>query len=78
MSFQYDFGFPTRRTLRLCEIEDILKRTRVITPVPSRSYFLNKLDEGTLEGHRTEFGWVVYEDSFKAWVKSLQQDEKAA
>ena len=74
MSAQYDFGFPTRRMLRLCEIEDILRRSRVIVPVPSRSYFLNKLDDGTLQGRRTEFGWVVYEDSFKSWMKSLQQE----
>jgi len=26
-----------------------------------------------LEGRRTEFGWVVYEDSFKSWVKNMTQ-----
>ncbi len=78
MSAQYDFGFPTRRMLRLCEIEDILKRSRLITPIPSRSYFLKKLEDGTLEGKQKEFGWLVYEDSFKEWVRTLQQDEAAA
>lgn len=70
---QYDFGFPTRRMLRLCQIEEIMKQKAIITPPPSRSYYLRKLEDGTLEGTRTEFGWVVYEDSFKAWVKSLQE-----
>lgn len=70
---QYDFGFPVRKKLRLCEVEDILRRSQILRPVPSRSYFLKKLEDGSLEGHRTEFGWVVYEDSFRAWVKSLEQ-----
>lgn len=70
---QFDFGFPIRRTLRLCEIEEIMQHSMIIKPPPSRSYYLNKLEDGTLEGHRTEFGWVVYEDSFRNWVKNLQQ-----
>ena len=59
MSFQYDFGFPIRRALRLCEIEDILKRTRIIAPIPSHPYFLAKLIDGALEGRHTEFGWLL-------------------
>lgn len=70
---QYDFGFTIRKTLRLCEIEEIMKTSLIIKPPPSRSYYLNKLEDGTLDGYLTEFGWVVYEDSFKGWVKKLQR-----
>jgi hypothetical protein len=74
MSVQYNFGFATRRALRLSEIEEILRNTRVIVPIPSRTYFLKRLEDGTLDGYRTQFGWLVYEDSFKNWVKSLHQE----
>jgi hypothetical protein len=70
---QYDFGFSVRRKLRLCQIEEIMKQSLIINPPPSRSYYLKKLEDGTLDGYRTEFGWVVFEDSFKAWVKRLEQ-----
>jgi hypothetical protein len=73
MAVQYDFGFPVRRKLRLSEIEEILRNAKVIQPIPTRRYFTNKLEDGTLEGVLTEFGWLVYEDSFKAWVRSLEQ-----
>jgi hypothetical protein len=75
---QYNFGFPIRTALRLGEIEDILRQTRVLVPIPSRPKLIALCEEGKLEGRRTEFGWIVYEDSFKAWVRTLQQDEAAA
>ena len=59
--------------LRLSRIEEILRRTRVIEPIPSRPKLIALCEEGILDGQRTDFGWVVSEESFKAWVKSLNQ-----
>jgi hypothetical protein len=73
---QYDFGFPIRPTLRLCEIEEILRRTRAVVPVPTRPTLIKLIEDGTLQGlmpSHSQFGYVVYEDSFKAWVRNLQQ-----
>ncbi len=77
MRLTYDFGFEVRPALRLKEIELILRRTRVITPVPSRPTLIGLIESGTLEGRKLSHGWVVYEDSFKAWVKSLQPEAYA-
>jgi hypothetical protein len=39
---------------------------------PSRNTLIEMCEEGTLEGTKTRFGWMVYEDSFEGWVRSLQ------
>ncbi len=70
----YQFGFEVRPALRLRQIEMILRTTRVITPVPSRPTLIGLIDSGVLEGRKLSHGWIVYEDSFKAWVKSLQPE----
>ncbi|MET0646395.1 MAG: hypothetical protein ABW208_07215 [Pyrinomonadaceae bacterium] len=70
----YDFGFTVRPALRLREIELILRRTRVITPVPSRPTLIGLIECGKLEGRKLSHGWMVYEDSFKKWVKSFQPE----
>lgn len=70
----FDFGFEIRPALRLSEVEKILRRLRVITPVPSRPTLIALIEDGTFEGRKLSHGWVVYEDSLKAWVKSLQPE----
>ena len=77
---QYDFGFAPRPVLRLCYVEQILRRNRIILPIPSRRNLIDLIDEGTLEGKKTDYGLVVYEDSFKRWVQTFQPDavQKAA
>ena len=70
----YDFGFPVRPAIRLREIETILKKTRVIIPVPSRPTLIGLIDCGKLEGRKVEGVWLVYEDSFKDWVRSFQPE----
>lgn len=69
---QYDFGFGIRRTLRLVRVEEILRQSGVIDPVPSRPYLIAQIEEGKLEGKLTDFGYVVYEESFKQWVADYQ------
>ena len=74
MAPRYDFGFTHRPALRLSRVEEILKQTRVIDPLPSRRTLIRKLEEGTLDGKKTESGWIVYEDSFRAWVRSYEPE----
>ena len=71
---KYDFGFTPRPVLRLSRLEEILRQTKIIDPPPSRQTLINLIADGTLEGKKTSLGHVVYEDSFKEWVKSLQPD----
>lgn len=63
-----------RAKMRLSEIERILRRERIPIPPPSRTALLGLIEDGTLETAGDEpsrFGWLVYEDSFWRWVKSL-------
>jgi hypothetical protein len=62
-----------RPKLRLSEIERLIKKHRVLTPVPSRRILVGWCEDGTFETapHRTGEPWLVYEDSFLNWVKSL-------
>ncbi len=75
---QYDFGFAPRPALRLSEIEQILRRHRIINPIPSRANLIELVEDGRLEGKLTNYGYIVYEDSFKKWVRSLQPEQIAA
>ena len=70
----YDFGFQVRPAMRLREIEIILRQTRVLTPVPSRPTLIALIDSGTLEAKKMSNVWMVYVDSFHAWVKSFQPE----
>jgi hypothetical protein len=65
-----------RPKLRLSEIERLIRKHRIIIPPPSRTMLLKMCEEGTLEtaGSRpTNVGWLVYEDSFHRWVRSLDE-----
>jgi hypothetical protein len=74
MSRKYDFGFMHKPCLRLSRVEEILKQTQVIDPVPSRQTLINLIQAGKIEGRKTDLGYIVYEDSFKAWIKSFQPE----
>jgi hypothetical protein len=63
-----------RPKLRLSEIERLIKQHRVVVPPLSRATLVNLCEDGTFEtaGRRpTKLGWLVFEDSFWAWVRSL-------
>ena len=65
---------PRRARMRLSEIERILRKERLVVPPPSRTTLLGLIEDGTFEtaGHApTRFGWLVYEDSFWKWIRSL-------
>lgn len=79
MATQIAFGFAPRPKLRLAEIEDIITKHRIIVPCPSRQTLINWIEEGYMEGRLIgTLGWIVYEDSFIRWVKSLEEDAIAA
>ncbi len=78
MPRQYDFGFAIRPCLRLSRIEEILQQTKIVDPVPSRKTLIRALEQGLLDGKKVKSGWIVYEDSFNAWVRSHQPEEYAS
>lgn len=67
-----------RPKLRLSEIERLLKRHRILTPVPARRTLIEMCEDGTLETapHRPGRSWLVYEDSFLEWIRSLDEGDE--
>lgn len=67
----YDFGFQIRRTLRLSLVMALLGKSEFMSPLPTRRNITDLLEEGVIEGRLTDYGWIVYEDSFLAWLKQF-------
>lgn len=66
--------FKPRPKLKLSEIEQIIRKERIIVPCPSRVTLIEMCEDGTFEtanGEKTRFGWLVYEESFWNWVRKL-------
>ncbi len=70
---QYRFDFAPRPTLRLSEIQAIMREYRITGTPPSRDTLIELCEDGTLEANKTRFGWLVFEDSFDRWVEGLQR-----
>lgn len=67
--------YSSRPKLRLTEVERLIKRHRIIVPPLSRRTLTNMCEQGVLEtagSGPSKFGWLVFEDSFWNWVKSLE------
>lgn len=63
-----------RSKMRLSEIERLMRKERYVVPPPSRTMLLGLIEDGTFEtagSSPTTLGWLVYEDSFWKWVRSL-------
>jgi hypothetical protein len=75
----FDFGFQIDPALRLSEIETILRKNRVVVPVPSRDTLIGYCESGILSGFQSgaRGDWYVYESSFVAWVRGLQPAAQA-
>jgi hypothetical protein len=69
---QFRFDFAPRPTLRLSEIQEIMKAYRITGSAPSRDTLITLCEDGTFEAMKSRFGWLVFEDSFETWVRSLQ------
>ena len=78
MNTQQTLDFTSRTKLRLSEIEHIIRKHRIIVPPPSRRTLIEMCESGTFEtagGRRASQPWLVYEDSFLKWVRSLDGKE---
>ena len=74
-------NYKPRPKLKLSEIEEIIRKQRIIVPCPSRQTLVNWCEEGRFEtsGNKpTSMGWLVFEDSFWKWVKLLDGVLEAA
>ena len=63
-----------RTKLRLSEVQRLIERNRIIVPTPTRRTLSNMCEDGRFETAANppgKIGWLVYEDSFWAWVRSL-------
>ena len=63
-----------RPKLRLSEVQRLIERNRIIVPTPTRRTLSNMCEDGRLETAANppgKLGWLVYEDSFWKWVRSL-------
>ncbi len=68
----------TRPLLRLSEIERIIKDNRIIVPTPSRRMLTEMCDDGTFrtaKRRKKRSPYLVYEDSFLAWVEGLMKED---
>ena len=65
----------SRTKLRLAEVERLIRKHRIVVPPLCRSTLIVMCEDGTFETAGTapikKLGWLVYEDSFLKWVKSL-------
>jgi hypothetical protein len=60
--------------LRLCEIERIIRKERLIVPAPSRRALIVLCDNGTFETASRTYPrapYLVTEESFLKWVEGL-------
>ncbi len=68
--------FQPRTKIRLSEVERLIKKHRIIVPPPSRQTLIRLCEDGTFEtvGDKpTAIGWLVFEDSFIRWARSLDE-----
>jgi hypothetical protein len=68
---QYYFDFALRSVLRLCFIEEVITTQSRTTPPPSRPTQIALIERGDMEGKKAGFGYVVFEDSFRNWIKRM-------
>ncbi len=65
-----------RPKLRLSEIERLIRKHRIIVPPLSRRSLIAMCEDGTFETAKRESisqTWLVFEDSFLRWIKSLDE-----
>lgn len=75
---QHLLDLSPRPKLRLSEIERLIRKHRIIVPPPSRRKLNAMCENGTFEtpARQGQRSWLVYEDSFLEWVKSLDEDSE--
>lgn len=66
-----------RTKLRLSEVQRLIEKNRIMVPTPTRRTLSNMCEDGRLETATAtpgKMGWLVYEDSFWKWVRSLDEE----
>lgn len=61
-------GFSVRPMLRLAEVEKLITESGFLKCPPSRQTLIRMIDRNEFEGKLTNFGWIIYEDSFWKWA----------
>ena len=74
MTKKYDFGCTHEPCLRLYRIEEILRETGIVDPIPSRQTLIRRIEDGTLKGRKVRGGYLVTEASFRNYVRSLMPE----
>ncbi|MFM9904809.1 MAG: hypothetical protein ACKVQJ_09590 [Pyrinomonadaceae bacterium] len=73
---QHLLDLTPRPMLRLSEIERLIRKHRIIVPPPSRRYLTALCEDGTFETAPRSSArkcYMVFEDSFVGWIKSLAE-----
>lgn len=70
---QQSLDFTPRPKLRLSEIERIIRKSRAIVPPPSRRRLIELCESGKLEAVKVARLWLVFEDSFVAWLREMDE-----
>ena len=63
-----------RTKLKLSMVQRLIEKHRIIVPPPTRRTLTNMCEDGRFETASNPpgpLGWLVYEDSFWKWVRSL-------
>lgn len=63
-----------RTKLKLSAVQRLIEKHRILVPAPSRRTLINMCEDGRFETASNPpgpLGWLVYEDSFWKWVRSL-------
>lgn len=76
VEFKDCFGRTFRRAMRISEIERLIRKFSLITPVPSRRYLIGLCEDGTLSCvprnvSKSGSYYLVYVDSFEHWLSRL-------
>ena len=72
---QQTLDLSPRTKLRIAEIDRLIRKHRIIVPPLSRRALTAMCEDGTFDtvgNAPKKMGWLVFEDSFLKWVKSLE------
>ncbi len=74
---QRTLDLSPRPVLRLAEIERLIRKHRIVVPTPCRRTLIKWCEDGrlaTAPRRSLRSPYLVYEDSFLAWVERLKAE----
>jgi hypothetical protein len=71
---RFNLDFSHRPSMRLSRVLEVLEQLKVIDPVPTRQTLIRWIEAGKIDGKKLDGGYVVYEDSLREWIKSVQPE----